>query len=82
MQLRFRKTLCFKLCCFKINILQIQARLIDRKDSTALVIGLDSEVASQYSRTLSLDQFIETGRPSELSFDEGVKYLVVDCGGK
>ena len=62
--------------------LPLQAGLIDDVDSGQLLIALEPEAASLYCRQLSISEFVERSRGSEIRMGSGTKYIVIDAGGK
>ena len=56
----------------------LQSGCIKSKDSKQLIIALEPEAASFHCRQLDLSPF----QDSELCFPSGLRYLVLDCGGK
>ena len=50
-------------------------------DSRQLVIALEPEAASLYCRRLDVSHFMGDNR-KPLQFQRGIKYLVIDSGGR
>ena len=74
----------FIISCLSVNVKKsskvhiLQSGCIKSKDSKQLVIALEPEAGSFYCRQLDLSPFQE----SELCFPSGMRYLVLDCGGR